>query len=129
MATIEHIGNDKVTSRTLSHIDWHSVLNFEWLGHTYNVCGTHRENFFGIRKDGNEVGWYRLTYGGWIYKVNKTCITSLYSGSEFVQALYKSGMGNHTLARFCDAVLNGVKKRREPTYDNRFDPFTNEFVG
>lgn len=130
MATIEHIGNDGVTSRTLSRTDWHSVLMFDWQGHTYDVCGTHRENFIGIRKDGTEVGWYTLRYGeDWLFKVNKTCITSMCSGSEFVQNLYKCSLGNNRLAMFCNVVLGNVRKRREPNYDGRFDPFSNVIFG
>lgn len=109
---VSETGNDAVSRRKLYTLEWINALSFDWMGDKYEIVSTHRDGKLAVCKNGF-VKWYRLTYcRGFLYKVNKTSISTeacYYSTNEFIDALYRSSVGNNTLARLFDDVLDHVK--------------------
>lgn len=112
---VSETGSDAVSRRKLYTLEWINALSFDWMGDRYEIVSTHRDGKIAVCKNGF-VKWYRLTYcRGFFYKVNKTSISTeacCYSTSEFIDALYRSSVGNNTLARLFDIVLKDVKPAR-----------------
>lgn len=109
---VSETGSDAVSRRKLYTLEWINALSFDWMGDRYEIVSTHRDGKIAVCKNGF-VKWYRLTYcRGFLYKVNKTSISTeacYYSTNEFISALYRSAVGNNTLARLFDDVLDHVK--------------------
>ena len=112
MIQVSETGRDAVSRRRLFELAHVNALYFKWDGDLYEIVSTHRDGKIAVCKNGF-VKWYRLTYcRGFLYKVNKTSVSTeacYYSTNEFISALYRSAVGNDTLARLFDAVLENVK--------------------
>lgn len=119
MKTIKN-GTDAVTARTFYELDWIDAVSFKWDGNDYEVVSTHRDGYIAVCKNGY-VRWYRLTYNKhYLWKVNKTCVSTAacyYTTNEFVRALFDSAMGNNSLARLCDVIIQNVRPAKPNYYD------------